>query len=757
MSASESASTVALKMTGSLPFELDLLRKVRPVAKQHGFSPAEVSDLMQGIYQRGDRIMLGFLVAHTVLALGLAAYHQTWASTIVVSAFTLGGFALLVRVWPRTLFTRSMASVAQQAFVALHIYQMHGQPEQHFWFFTALTMMIVYQDWVCMWPGTLLIILQHVVFAYLTNLGYHAQFFPEHHVDFTKLLFHFGIAIVHVAMCGYWAVLLRGQTLSEAWQRLQLTLAGDRLSKELEHATESERAIAAQAQELRESADRQHAILASIPDLAWVKDVQGRFTAVNRAFTRFVGRDASAIIGARERDVLPTDADQAARADREAIEERRIVRCEERHIDHAGRMVDLETIRAPIIDERGSVAGTTGIARDVSERKRAADEALRMQSNLQEAQRLESLGLLAGGVAHDFNNLLTVILANAEFAAQSTTNDCDTQGSVSEIRNAAQRAAELTRQMLAYSGRAKFAVQPIDLSAVVSEMASLLASVISKKATVRYDLAEGLPFVEGDATQIGQVVMNLLTNASDALGDGAGEIQLSTGVEGPFVFVRVSDTGHGMDAETVQRVFDPFFTTKFTGRGLGLASVQGIVRSHGGTIQVTSRPGEGSAFRVLLPAMAKGAVAGACVPTPVAESASDRAGDGRTILLADDEPQLRATAARTLTRAGYSVITAKDGKEALDLFRLHRADVSVVLLDMTMPTMNGAEACLAIRELAPQIPVILCSGYAADEVAGAVRNLTDVSFLAKPYLAAELCRQVAASAPGGALSEYVER
>src|SRR5262249_15717407 len=224
--------------------------------------------------QRGDHIMLGFLAAHTVLALGLAAYHGTWLTTLGVSALTLGGFALLVRLWPRTLFTRSMASVAQQAFVALHIYQMHGQPEQHFWFFTALTMMIVYQDWVCMWPGTLLIILQHVVFAYLTNLGYHVQFFPEHHVGFTKLLYHFGIAVVHVAMCGYWAVLLRDQTLSEAWQRLQLTLAGERLANELEHATESERAIATQAQELRESAGRQHAILSSIPDLAWVKDVQ---------------------------------------------------------------------------------------------------------------------------------------------------------------------------------------------------------------------------------------------------------------------------------------------------------------------------------------------------------------------------------------------------------------------------------------------------------------------------------------------------
>src|SRR3954453_15186696 len=217
LGAPEAASTVTPTLTATVPLELDLLRRLRPGVKQHGFRPAEGSEVMQGIYQRGDRIMLGFLIAHTVLALGLAAYYQTWASAIVVSAATLGGFALLVRLWPRTLFTRSMASVAQQAFVALHIYQMHGQPEQHFWFFTALTMMIVYQDLLCLWPGTLLIILQHVVFAILTNLGYHVQFFPEHHVDFTKLLFHFGIALVQVVMCGYWAVLLRDQTLTEAW------------------------------------------------------------------------------------------------------------------------------------------------------------------------------------------------------------------------------------------------------------------------------------------------------------------------------------------------------------------------------------------------------------------------------------------------------------------------------------------------------------------------------------------------------------
>ena len=578
-------------MTASLPLELARIHKIRPETGQHGFSKAEVSELMQGIYQRGDRIMLGFLVAHSALALALAAYHQTYLSAILVSVVSTGGFWLLVHFWPRTLFTRSMASIAQQAFVALHIYQMHGQPEQHFWFFTALTLMIVYQDWVCMWPGTLLIILQHVVFAILTNMGYQVMFFPEHHVDFTKLFFHFGIAIVHVALCGYFAVLLRRETLSEAWQRLQLTLAG--------------------------------------------------------------------------------------------------------------------------------------------EQKKA----------LMEAQRLESLGLLAGGVAHDFNNLLMVIIGNAELAARRDATAEETQESVEEIKSAAHRAAELTRQMLAYSGRADLTVQPVNLSNVASDMASLLGSVISKKATVRYDLAPGLPLVEGDATQIGQVVMNLITNASDALGENAGEIVLSTGVDGGSVFVQVSDTGHGMDAETVQRVFDPFFTTKFTGRGLGLASVQGIVRGHGGTIQVTSKPGVGSTFRVLFPQAARPGRPLERVVPPAAH-ASENGGHGRTILVADDEPQVRRVAERALERAGYSVITAQDGQEALDRFRAHRGVISLVLLDMTMPTMNGAEACVAIRELAPEIPVIICSGYVGDDFAVSVRDLPDVSFLAKPYEVASLYRAV---------------
>jgi two-component system, cell cycle sensor histidine kinase and response regulator CckA len=355
------------------------------------------------------------------------------------------------------------------------------------------------------------------------------------------------------------------------------------------------------------------------------------------------------------------------------------------------------------------------------------------------------LGLLAGGVAHDFNNLLMIILANAELATHAIASDPPARESISEIRNAAQRAAELTRQMLAYSGRAKFVVHPIDLSAIVAAMASLLSSVISKKAVVRYELATHLPVVEGDETQIGQVVMNLMTNASDALGDEPGEILLSTGVEGSAVFIQVSDTGHGMDPETVERVFDPFFTTKFTGRGLGLASVQGIVRGHGGEIHVTSQRGEGSVFRVLLPAMVQQAE-----PAPIVESRSpvktreaNVGGDGRTILLADDEVQIRMIAERTLTRAGYSVITANDGKDAVDRFRAHRADVSLVLLDMTMPTMNGAEACLAIRELAPQMPVILCSGYAAEEVAETVRDLAGISFLAKPYQSSALYRAIA--------------
>ena len=381
--------------------------------------------------------------------------------------------------------------------------------------------------------------------------------------------------------------------------------------------------------------------------------------------------------------------------------------------------------------------------------QRLMDERHRSEEQLRNAQKLESLGVLAGGIAHDFNNLLVGVLGNAGMALLELPEDSPARQPIHDIEVSAQRAAELTRQMLAYSGRGRVHVEPVDLSQIVEEMSQLLRRVISRQAQLSLRLRRGLPAVVADVTQLRQVVMNLITNASDALDDTPGTITLETSLveatpamlsstyldealpPGPYVCLEVSDTGSGMSAETAARMFEPFYTTKFTGRGLGLAAVLGIVRGHKGAIDVESAPGAGTSFHVLLPASTKRAEAAAPAPqSPLGE------GSG-LVLLVDDEEAVRGLARRVLERGGYSVLEARSGEEALQ--RLSSAsDVCAVVLDLTMPGLSGEATLQEIRRRRIEVPVIVSSGYVPEEEG----TLAGVPFLAKPYKPSELIKAV---------------
>jgi len=739
------------------------LALLRP-SHQHGFTPREVDEIMDGIHARGDRLMLWFLVSHMGLALVLALYHQTWVATFAVGGLALSAFLLSVHFLPRTFFTRALAGVAQQAFVALHIFQLYGQAEQHFWYFTAFTMMIVYQDWLCMWPGALLIILQHSLFAYLHNAGLPVHFFPEAYVGFTKLFYHFGIALVHVALCGYWAHLLRLQTLGDAWQRRLLGEDQQLLEEKIVQLEASESALTASSSALEEASRRQRAILDNSADLMWVKDTAGNYTAVNTAFARTVRRDARDIEGTADAAVLGEAlAAESAAHEAEAIRLRQPVTRERiMSIDGDARIFEV-TVQS-IEDEHGVFTGLTGSARDVTDRRRLEEERRRSASQLRAAQKLESLGLLAGGVAHDFNNLLAVIQANAELANADIPADSPARESFDEIERATHRAADLTRQMLAYAGMGRVAIAPVDVSSLVRGTADLLRTAVSKKVTFTLDLEDGLPLVDADATQVRQVVMNLISNASDAIGDAEGVITVRTErtrlrrgdlalgygqaepTEGSYVLLEVLDTGTGMDRETRERIFDPFFTTKFVGRGLGLAAVLGILRAHRGAIDITSEVGRGSAFRVYLPASSVQAT-GVESDTPSAYDVEPVAGSLGRILVVDDEEMLRSLLHRILTRAGYEVQLAVDGVEAiacLDEMPAFRA----VVLDMMMPRMNGEETLRAIRARTSDLPVLLSSGFS--EAVSAKRLLAsgNVAFIQKPYGMRQLLATLASLATG---------
>src|SRR6267143_3430899 len=383
---------------------------------------------------------------------------------------------------------------------------------------------------------------------------------------------------------------------------------------------------------------------------------------------------------------------------------------------------------------------------DITARKRNEEERKRFEAQMQHSQKLESLGVLAGGIAHDFNNLLVSILGNAGLALMELAPESPARYSVENIQAAALRAADLTKQMLAYSGKGKFLVQPLNLSRLVEEMAHLLMFSISKKAVFRTRLAADLPVIEADAAQIQQVVMNLITNASEALGDNVGDIVVSTGVidadraylsetfldehlpEGRFVHLEVTDTGCGMDKETRSRIFDPFFTTKFTGRGLGLAAVLGIVRGHHGAIRLYSEPGHGTAFKVLFPSSEQ------------AVSASEQSFEGveawrgtGTILIVDDEEGVRLVASKALEKVGFTVIMAEDGRAGVEMFRTHSDEIRAMLLDMTMPDMSGEEVFRAIRTIRPEVRVILSSGYNEQETIRQFQGRGLAGFIQKPY------------------------
>ncbi len=397
--------------------------------------------------------------------------------------------------------------------------------------------------------------------------------------------------------------------------------------------------------------------------------------------------------------------------------------------------------------------GFRWLIRDTSEQRQLTDELrLREESARREAeasearalhvQKLEGIGVLAGGIAHDFNNLLHVVLGNADLARVQLPEDSAAREQLDEVVRATLRAAELTQQLLAYSGRGAVETLHLNLSSEVRDMATLLRTALSRRATLVWDLAPELPSITADPAQLRRVVMNLITNASDALGDGAGTITLRTGVveggddapgPGRFVFLEVGDDGCGMTSATLQRIFDPFFSTKFTGRGLGLAAVMGIVESHGGHIRIHTTPDQGTVFRVFFPA-----VDAAADSVPRRISGAQWRGLG-TVLVVEDEEGVRDVVGHMLERLGFKVLAATDGVAALERIQAHDGALAAVLLDLSMPRMGGFETLQHIRERLTDVPVILMSGYTEQEVAAKLLDgRRAVGFLQKPFLPEDL-------------------
>jgi len=416
-----------------------------------------------------------------------------------------------------------------------------------------------------------------------------------------------------------------------------------------------------------------------------------------------------------------------------------------------GKLIHVSLTLSPIRDLSGEVIGVSHVARDITERRN-------LEIQMRQTQRLESLGVLAGGIAHDFNNLLTGIMGNASLVLEVLSSHDPSRAYLENLLLASQRAADLTAQLLAYSGRGQFVVGPVNLSSVVSEVNLLIRASIPKTVSVQTELDPGLPVVEADRNQMHQLLMNLILNGAEAVGESQpGSVMVRTSAEqldpgfinaalagsgiapGVYACVEVRDDGCGMDEETKARIFEPFFTTKFTGRGLGLSAALGIVSAHRGAIRVYSTPGHGTTFKVWLPAAADAKAEELRRTAPVLP----------TVLVVDDEEMVRKVAKASLEKRGFAVLVATNGQEGVDLF-CNVSSIALVILDLTMPVMNGDEALRRMRSVRPGVPVIISSGYSEAETMQRFCGEPSLCFIQKPYTGAALRDKVESVLRAGA-------
>jgi signal transduction histidine kinase/CheY-like chemotaxis protein len=416
-----------------------------------------------------------------------------------------------------------------------------------------------------------------------------------------------------------------------------------------------------------------------------------------------------------------------------------------------------ERVLAPVPGADNTVKAVVSVTVDITDRRRSEEEKKRLHAQILHSQKLESLGVLAGGIAHDFNNLLVAVLGNAGLLLRHLPAASPLHGFAQGIETAARRAADVAHQMLAYSGKARFVDEPVNLNRLIEETAELLRISVSRRTTLAYEFAPEVATTRADPTQIRQVVMNLLTNASESMEDRPGRVVLRTGnVEmdaeaiaccidgtevppGQYVFLEVEDEGKGMSPETMHRVFDPFFTTKLTGRGLGLATVFGIVRGHRGCIRLTSRENHGTTFRILLPVARS--LQRSTSPRAVGPPSLENFPRGGLVLIVDDEPVVRQVAASMAASLGLETIEADDGLEALRQADRLRSRLVAIVLDMTMPILDGRDVCGRLRKMGIDVPIVLTSGYEVD--VSTETGSPPLYFLAKPYSLSQLTEALA--------------
>ena len=496
---------------------------------------------------------------------------------------------------------------------------------------------------------------------------------------------------------------------------------------------------------LRTSEERFRIIADTAPVMIWSAGRDKILTFFNKTWLDFVGRTMEQELNnGWIQSVHPDDLESCFSKFSQAFDVRESFHVEVRLRRRDGEYRRVLCSGVPRYEPNGDFAGYIGSDVDITDLRRTQEEEFKRQKH-------ESLNVLTGGIAHDFNNLMGSVLLDAEMAEQELTAGETPVEQIQRIKTVALRAAEIVRELMVYSGQEDAELGPVDLARLVREMLELLKVSISKNALLDTHFEKDLPAVRGNAAQLRQVVMNLVINASEAIGDKNGVIQVSTSlgadprqnlakggvtaIANTSVKLEVSDTGCGMTEEQTSRIFEPFYTTKFAGRGLGLAAVLGIIRGHGGTIDVESTPGRGSRFTVLLPCISPTVRGRNEAAILASKSQATHAG---TILLVDDEETLRLAIATMLRKNGFAVIEAADGEESIELLRAHGTQVDLILLDVTLPGLSGPELLARLRGIQPDAKVIITTAYNKDSAMEIIRGQPNCFFLRKPYPFKEL-------------------
>lgn len=756
------------------------MKAINTESGRGGAASLRVAEIFNGhqqkICQSTDR-MFALLMALQWLAGIVAAYWispLTWAGTTsqthlhVWAAVLLGGAIsslpiILALTQPGRVSTRYTVAVGQMLMGALLIHLTGGRIETHFHVFGSLAFLSFYRDWRVLIPATLVVAADH----FLRGVFWPQSVYGVLTASEWRWLEHAGWVLFEDTFL----LIAIKRSVSEMWNLAGRTAESENLNEDLERRVAERTAeLAAANRDLEKEVaerrmteaelDKQRSFLRQVidlnPNFIFAKDRNGRFTLVNQAIADAYGTSVEGLLGKTDADFNPNKAEVEAfrRDDLEvmtALQEKFIP--EEVITDAGGRVRWLQTIKRPIVSPDGTVAQMLGVATDITARKQTEQALYRSEEQLRQAQKMEAVGKLAGGVAHDFNNLLTVINGHAALSLRRLRPEDPLYRKLEAINEAGERAASLTRQLLAFSRKQIMQPEVLDLNKVIFETNKMLQRLIGEDIDLLIGLTPDLGKVKADPGQIEQVLMNLSVNARDAMPKG-GKVTIETQNvyideeyssrhlsvrPGRYVMLAVSDTGCGMDAATQQRIFEPFFTTKETGKGtgLGLSTVYGIVKQSGGNVWVYSEVGQGTTFKIYLP----------CVDSHAEEFKSiiddAQATPGtETVLLVEDEEMVRNMTREILQESGYQVLEAKHGDEALLVSERHNGPIHLMLSDVVMPRMSGRELAEQLSPTRTEMKVLYMSGYTDDAIVHHGVLDEGMAFIEKPFTPHALTRKL---------------